>query len=52
LRNARRFGRPSQRGAARFIAESDGLPGLIVDRYGDTLAVQVLSRQGSRRGAT
>jgi 23S rRNA (cytosine1962-C5)-methyltransferase len=30
--------------AARLVhAESDGLPGLIVDRYGDWLAVQLLS---------
>jgi 23S rRNA (cytosine1962-C5)-methyltransferase len=30
--------------AARLVhAESDGLPGLIVDRYGDVLAVQILS---------
>ena len=30
--------------AMRLVnAESDGLPGLIVDRYGDTLAVQMLS---------
>jgi 23S rRNA (cytosine1962-C5)-methyltransferase len=30
--------------AARLVhAESDGLPGLIVDRYGDTLVVQILS---------
>jgi len=30
--------------AARLVhAESDGLPGLIVDRYGDLLVVQVLS---------
>ena len=30
--------------AARLVhAESDGLPGIIVDRYGDTLVVQILS---------
>jgi 23S rRNA (cytosine1962-C5)-methyltransferase len=30
--------------ACRLVhAESDGLPGLIVDRYGDTLVVQILS---------
>lgn len=40
-RLARAFaGRPA-RGAARCVnAESDGLPGLVVDRYGDFLVVQ------------
>jgi 23S rRNA (cytosine1962-C5)-methyltransferase len=35
---------PHDTGAFRLIhAESDGLPGLIVDRYGGTLVVQLLS---------
>ena len=35
--------------AARLVhAESDGLPGLIVDRYGDTLVVQILSAGAER----
>jgi 23S rRNA (cytosine1962-C5)-methyltransferase len=43
-----RFGWPA-RGAARLVyAESDGLPGLIVDRYADWLVVQFLSL-GSER---
>lgn len=34
----------SQTNALRLVhAESDGLPGLVVDRYGDWLSVQVLS---------
>ncbi len=42
------LGRPTiesdPKGAYRFVyAESDGLPGLIVDRYADTLVVQFLS---------
>lgn len=32
------------RGACRLVhGESDGLPGLIVDRYGDVLAIQILA---------
>lgn len=31
-------------GAGRLIhGESDGLPGLIVDRYGDVLVLQILA---------
>ena len=37
-------------GAGRIcFGESDGLPGLVVDRYGDHLAVQVLSAGMERR---
>jgi 23S rRNA (cytosine1962-C5)-methyltransferase len=35
--------------AARIVhAESDGLPGLVVDRFGDTLVVQILSAGAER----
>ena len=35
--------------ALRLVhAESDGLPGLVVDRYGDTLVVQFLSAGAER----
>ena len=41
---ARRSHLFSQTNAARLIhAESDGLPGLIVDRYGDVIVMQLLS---------
>jgi 23S rRNA (cytosine1962-C5)-methyltransferase len=37
------------RGALRLVhGESDGLPGLIVDRYADTLAVQILASGAER----
>ena len=37
---------PPRSNACRLVyAESDGLPGLVVDRYGDWLAVQSLPRQ-------
>ena len=40
---------PSETNAYRLVnAESDGLPGLIVDRYADTLVIQCLS-SGSER---
>jgi 23S rRNA (cytosine1962-C5)-methyltransferase len=40
-RIARAIGARPARGAARLVnAESDGLPGLIVDRYGDFLVLQ------------
>jgi 23S rRNA (cytosine1962-C5)-methyltransferase len=42
IRHALRIG--NQTDALRLVhAESDGLPGLIVDRYADTLVVQILS---------
>jgi 23S rRNA (cytosine1962-C5)-methyltransferase len=35
--------------AARLVhAESDGLPGLVADRYGDTIVVQILSAGAER----
>ena len=35
---------PAQTNACRLVhAESDGLPGLVVDRYDDTLVMQILS---------
>ncbi len=38
------------RGACRLIhGESDGLPGLIVDRYGDVLVLQILAAAMERR---
>jgi 23S rRNA (cytosine1962-C5)-methyltransferase len=41
---ARRRGVGEGSDAARIVhAESDGLPGLVVDRFGDTLVVQILS---------
>ena len=40
---------PEQTTACRLIhGESDGLPGLIADHYGDTLAVQILSAGAER----
>jgi 23S rRNA (cytosine1962-C5)-methyltransferase len=40
----------SRGNAARLVhAESDGLPGLIVDRYGDLLVVQLLSAGAAAR---
>jgi len=47
----RRMALPGLRGAdaLRLVhAESDGLPGLVVDRYADTLVVQVLSAGAQR----
>lgn len=39
-----------ERSAYRVVhAEADGLPGLIVDRYGDALAIQVLTAGMDRR---
>ncbi len=44
------FIRASETDAYRLVhAESDGLPGLVVDRYADTLVVQVLSAGIERR---
>ena len=41
-----------ERSAYRVVhAEADGLPGLIVDRYGDALAIQVLTAGMDRRRA-
>ena len=41
---ARGYLRSNEANAFRLVhAESDGLPGLVVDRYGDTLVVQFLS---------
>ncbi len=41
-----------KRSAYRVVhAEADGLPGLIVDRYGDALAIQVLTAGMDRRRA-
>lgn len=40
---------PEETNAVRLVhAESDGLPGLVVDRYDDTLVVQVLSAGAER----
>jgi 23S rRNA (cytosine1962-C5)-methyltransferase len=40
----RRRGMSQGSDAARIVhAESDGLPGLVADRYGDTIVVQILS---------
>ena len=47
---ARRAGmRDEKNDSCRLVhAESDGLPGLVVDRYGDTAVVQVLSAGAER----
>ena len=40
---------PAQTSACRLVhAESDGLPGLVVDRYNDTLVLQILSAGAER----
>ena len=47
LRNA-----PADEGARLVHGESDGLPGVVADRYGDTVVVQLLSAGAERwRGA-
>ena len=44
---ARRAGRPA---ACRLVnGDADGLPGLVVDRYGDALSLQCLTQAMSRR---
>jgi 23S rRNA (cytosine1962-C5)-methyltransferase len=46
---ARRRALPSGSDAMRLVhGESDGLPGLVVDRYADTLVVQILSAGAER----
>ena len=46
---ARRRALPAGSDAMRLVhGESDGLPGLVVDRYADTLVVQVLSAGAER----
>jgi 23S rRNA (cytosine1962-C5)-methyltransferase len=41
--------RPDDPGAARLVnAESDGLPGIIVDRYGSWLVIQILTAGAER----
>jgi 23S rRNA (cytosine1962-C5)-methyltransferase len=43
---------PADEGARLVHGESDGLPGVVVDRYGDTVVVQLLSAGAERwRGA-
>lgn len=45
----RLYGAQSPSGACRLVhAESDGLPGIIVDRYADTLVMQLLSAGAER----
>jgi 23S rRNA (cytosine1962-C5)-methyltransferase len=45
----RRAGLEARGNAMRLVhGESDGLPGLVVDRYGDTLVVQILSAGAER----
>ncbi len=44
VRRRERLGLPAQSNALRLIyGESDGLPGLIIDRYADQLVLQILS---------
>ena len=46
---ARESGRDASDNAMRLVnAEADGLPGLIIDRYADTLVVQILSAGAER----
>jgi 23S rRNA (cytosine1962-C5)-methyltransferase len=46
---ARRAGRPP---VARLVnGDADGLPGLVVDRYGDALGLQTLTQAAARRQA-
>jgi len=46
---ARRALMPSGSDAMRLVhGESDGLPGLVADRYGDTIVVQILSAGAER----
>ncbi len=46
---ARRASLPAGSNAMRIVhGESDGLPGLVADRYGDTVVVQILSAGAER----
>ena len=46
---ARRAAMPKGSNAMRLVhGESDGLPGLVVDRYGDVIVVQILSAAAER----